>query len=106
MAKWGWEENDANDELFCDFQTYWKYDTSYDALGLNKKPKFSGFPKVPTKEGGDNICYELWHGDDNLHHDNKVPFVQQLYKVDNEEYSVGLLSATVNHKTLNYLTHL
>ncbi|KAL1603492.1 hypothetical protein SLS60_005079 [Paraconiothyrium brasiliense] len=92
LAKWGWTEVDANDHGMCDYsQTFWGYDTSYDALGLNKKPKFSGFPKILIPNGGDNICYELWHGDNKLNAGHEVPFVHQLYEVDGEEYSVGLL---------------
>lgn len=96
LTKWGWQEVDADDETFCDYETFWKYDTSYDALKLNKKPKFSGFPKQPIKNGGDNICYELWHGDDDLEDDKdqKIPFVEQEYKVDDQEYS----KTGANHK--------
>ncbi|KAJ4345209.1 uncharacterized protein N0V89_011338 [Didymosphaeria variabile] len=98
LAKWGWKEVDANDHAMCDYSdAFWNYDTSYDALGLNKKPKFSGFPKVPYHNGGDNICYELWHGDSNLN--LRIPFVRQLYKVEGEEYSKtgAYHKACINH---------
>jgi hypothetical protein len=54
---------------------------------LNKKPKYLGFPKVPAPNGGDNICYELWHGDNDANKDHTKSFVEQDYKVDGQEYS-------------------
>ncbi|KAL5404366.1 hypothetical protein PMIN03_009223 [Paraphaeosphaeria minitans] len=87
LSKWGWEETDPHAEYFCNFETFWQYNTPYNALGLNKKPKLLGFPKQTSPDGGDNICYELWHGDKELNDDHEKCFVDQEYKVNDQEYS-------------------
>ncbi|KAF2437314.1 hypothetical protein P171DRAFT_180271 [Karstenula rhodostoma CBS 690.94] len=87
LSKWGWEETNPHAEHFCDFETFWQYNTPYNALGLNKKPKFLGFPKRPSPDGGDNVCYEFWHGDKSLNDDHEKRYVEQEYKVNGQEYS-------------------